>query len=183
MLWRALHEPTSGSLVLPRERIKPTLIGDGEFHRTTTLPANEALLVSKDGPTFDCVIAGDASKQPRFEFLRVRTGRFRKGGALPVPHPRTLPLLGCGKVRPSSVSWLRRGFLCQAEVTAGVVRDGDKLLTVGMVGDEVADVHRSLGRSRGFSIPETEVARRFFGPAYKKGGCALPARTWARRHR
>lgn len=71
MLWRALHEPTPGSLVLPRERIKPTLIGDGEFHRTTTLPANEALLVSKDGPTFDCVIAGDTAKQPRFEFLRV----------------------------------------------------------------------------------------------------------------
>jgi hypothetical protein len=71
MLWRALHEPTRGSLVLPRERIKPTLIGDGEFHRTTTLPLNEALLVSKDGPTFDCVIAGDAAKQPYFEFLRV----------------------------------------------------------------------------------------------------------------
>jgi uncharacterized linocin/CFP29 family protein len=71
MLWRALHEPTRGSLVLPRERIKPTLIGDGEFHRTTTLPPNEALLVSKDGPTFDCVIAGDAAKQPYFEFLRV----------------------------------------------------------------------------------------------------------------
>jgi uncharacterized linocin/CFP29 family protein len=70
-LWRALHEPTKGSLVLPRERIKPTLIGDGDFHRTTTLPFNEALLVSKDGPTFDCVIAGDASHQPRFEFLRV----------------------------------------------------------------------------------------------------------------
>ncbi|MGE3510191.1 MAG: encapsulin, partial [Vicinamibacterales bacterium] len=77
-LWRALHEPTKGSLVLPRERIKPTLLGDGEFHRTTTLPANEALLVSKDGPTFDCVVAGDAARQPRFEFLRVApddTGR------------------------------------------------------------------------------------------------------------
>jgi uncharacterized linocin/CFP29 family protein len=71
ILWRALHEPAPGSLVLPRERIKPTLIGDGEFHRTTTLPPGEALLVSKDGPTFDCVIAGNASQQPRFEFLRV----------------------------------------------------------------------------------------------------------------
>jgi Encapsulating protein for peroxidase len=72
-LWRALHTPTSGSLVLPRERIEPTLMG-GSFYRTTTLPAGEALLASMDGPTFDCVMAGDPAQQPRFEFLRVTPG-------------------------------------------------------------------------------------------------------------
>jgi hypothetical protein len=68
-LWRALHEP-SNALVLPRERIEPTLMG-GAFHRTTTLPDNEALLASLDGPTFDCVTAGDPMQQPLFEFLRI----------------------------------------------------------------------------------------------------------------
>jgi hypothetical protein len=72
-LWRALHTPTSGSLVLPRDRIEPTLMGGG-FYRTTTLPEYEALLVSMDGPTFDCVRAGDPAQQPRFEFLRVERG-------------------------------------------------------------------------------------------------------------
>jgi Encapsulating protein for peroxidase len=69
-LWRALHTPTSGSMVLPRERIEPTLMG-GSFFRTTVLPEKEALVVSLDGPTFDCVIAGDPARYPRFEFLRV----------------------------------------------------------------------------------------------------------------
>jgi Encapsulating protein for peroxidase len=73
-LWRALHTPTSGSLVLPRDRIEPTLMGGG-FYRTTTLPDNEALLASMDGPTFDCVRAGDPAQQPRFEFLRVEPGK------------------------------------------------------------------------------------------------------------
>lgn len=70
-LWRELQRPTGGSLVLPRDRIEPTLMG-GSFHRTTTLPNDEALLVSLDGPTFDCVIAGDPAQHPRFEFLRVQ---------------------------------------------------------------------------------------------------------------
>ena len=69
-LWRELHRPTGGSLVLSRDRIEPTLMG-GRFYRTTTLPNDEALLVSLDGPTFDCVIAGDPTQHPRFEFLRV----------------------------------------------------------------------------------------------------------------
>jgi hypothetical protein len=69
-LWRALHEPTSGSMVLPRDRIQETLMG-GDFHRTTTLPSNEALLISLDGPTLDCVVARDDPKDyPIFEFLR-----------------------------------------------------------------------------------------------------------------
>jgi len=72
-LWRALHTPTSGSMVLPRDRVEPTLLGGG-FYRTTTLPEGEALLVSMDGPTFDCVRAGDPAQQPRFEFLRVQPG-------------------------------------------------------------------------------------------------------------
>ena len=72
-LWRALHTPTSGSLVLPRCRVEPTLLGGG-FYRTTTLPDDEALLISMDGPTFDCVRAGDPAQQPRFEFLRVQPG-------------------------------------------------------------------------------------------------------------
>jgi uncharacterized linocin/CFP29 family protein len=70
ILWRELHRPTSGSLVLARDRIEPTLMG-GRFYRTTTLPNDEALLVSLDGSTFDCVIAGDPTQHPRFEFLRV----------------------------------------------------------------------------------------------------------------
>lgn len=69
-LWMELHRPTGGSLVLARDRIEPTLMG-GHFYRTTTLPNDEALLVSLDGPTFDCVIAGDPAQHPRFEFLRV----------------------------------------------------------------------------------------------------------------
>jgi encapsulating protein for peroxidase len=70
-LWQELHRPTQGSLVLPRDRIEPTLMG-GSFYRTTTLPRNEALLASLDGPTFDCVMAGDPAEHPRFEFLRVQ---------------------------------------------------------------------------------------------------------------
>jgi hypothetical protein len=70
-LWQALHQPTSGSMVLARDRIEPTLAG-GSFYRTTTLPDDEALLASLDGPTFDCVIAGDPAQHPRFEFLRVQ---------------------------------------------------------------------------------------------------------------
>jgi len=73
VLWRELHRPTNGSLVLPRERIEPTLMGGG-FYRTTTLPDNEALIASLDGPTFDCVIAGDPLQHPKFEFLRVEPG-------------------------------------------------------------------------------------------------------------
>jgi uncharacterized linocin/CFP29 family protein len=69
-LWRELHRPTSGSMVLSSDRIEPTLMG-GRFYRTTTLPNDEALLVSLDGSTFDCVIAGDPTQHPLFEPLRV----------------------------------------------------------------------------------------------------------------
>ena len=54
-LWEALYTPTTGSLVLPRDRVEATLLG-GHIHRTTTLPSDEALIASLDGPTFDCVI-------------------------------------------------------------------------------------------------------------------------------
>jgi hypothetical protein len=68
-LWEELYRPTAGSLVLPRDRIEPTLLG-GHIHRTTTLPSNEALIASLDGPTFDCVIAADSLDQhPSFELL------------------------------------------------------------------------------------------------------------------
>jgi hypothetical protein len=67
-LWEELHRPTRGSLVLPRDRIEPTLQG-GTFHRTTTIPDKEALLASLDGPTFDCVIAADSNAHPGFEVL------------------------------------------------------------------------------------------------------------------
>lgn len=70
-LWAELHRPTPGSLVLPRDRIEPTLLGGG-FYRTTTLPDNEALMVSLDGPTFDCVSAGEMGTQPSFEWLRAQ---------------------------------------------------------------------------------------------------------------
>jgi uncharacterized linocin/CFP29 family protein len=76
-LWEALHRPTQGSLVLPKDRIVDTLLG-GTFHRTTTLPDDEALLVSLDGPTFDCVMAGDMGQYPRFEFLRVEPAGDRE---------------------------------------------------------------------------------------------------------
>lgn len=71
-LWQALHQPSAGSMVLPRDRVESTLAG-GAFYRTTTLPANEALLASSDGKTFDCVVAGDPAQSPRFEWLRIET--------------------------------------------------------------------------------------------------------------
>jgi hypothetical protein len=67
-LWEELHRPTPGSLVLPKERIEPTLMG-GHCHRTTTLPSDEALLASLDGSTFECVIAGSMDQHPRFDVL------------------------------------------------------------------------------------------------------------------
>lgn len=76
-LWRELQRPTHGSMVLPRDRIEPTLMG-GRFHRTTALPNDEALLVSLDGPTFDCVIADDLAQYPQFEFLRVEPNANRE---------------------------------------------------------------------------------------------------------
>ena len=71
-LWEALHTPTTGSLVLPRDRIEPTLCGGG-FHRSTTLREDEALMISLDGPTVDFVWAGDAEQQPMFEWLRAES--------------------------------------------------------------------------------------------------------------
>jgi hypothetical protein len=68
-LWAELNNPNPGALVLPRERMEATLMGGG-FYRTTTLPPDEALLVSLDGHTFDCVLAGDSENQPSLEFLR-----------------------------------------------------------------------------------------------------------------
>lgn len=70
-LWTELHNPPHDSTVLPRTQVEKVI---ADFYRTTTLPTNEALLVSKDGPTFDFVLAGDPTKQPRFEFLRVEQG-------------------------------------------------------------------------------------------------------------
>jgi len=67
-LWEELHRPTSGSMVLPKDRIEPTLLG-GHCHRTTTLASDEALLASLDGPTFECVIAGSLDQHPRFDVL------------------------------------------------------------------------------------------------------------------
>lgn len=70
-LWRELNNPNPGALVLPKDRIEPTLAGGG-FYRTTTIPRDEALLVSLDGPTVDCVSAGPPTEQPKLEFLRVQ---------------------------------------------------------------------------------------------------------------
>ena len=70
-LWAELNNPNQGALVLPRDRIEPTLVGGG-FYRTTTLPDDEALLISLDGPTLDCVSAGLPTEQPRLEFLRTQ---------------------------------------------------------------------------------------------------------------
>jgi hypothetical protein len=70
-LWAALNNPNEGALVLPRDRIEHTLKGGG-FYRTTTIPSDEALMVSLDGPTLDCVSASQSSEQPRMEFLRTQ---------------------------------------------------------------------------------------------------------------
>ena len=67
-LWEELSRPTPGSMVLPRDRIVSNLRG-GDFHRTTTLPPDEALLASLDGPTFDYVVAGSLGQHPSFEAL------------------------------------------------------------------------------------------------------------------
>ncbi|MDN5940455.1 MAG: bacteriocin family protein [Nitrospira sp.] len=70
-LWRELNSPNPGALVLPKDRIEPTLAGGG-FYRTTTLPDTEAFVASLDGPTFDCVTAGPPAEQPKLEFLRAQ---------------------------------------------------------------------------------------------------------------
>lgn len=70
-LWSNLHKPAPGSLVLPKDRIEPSLSGGG-FYRTTTLPPDEGLLISLDGPTIDCVMAGEESSYPSFEWLRTQ---------------------------------------------------------------------------------------------------------------
>jgi len=67
-LWEELHRPTQGSMVLPKDRIEPTLLG-GHCHRTTTLEKEEALLASLDGSTFECVVAGGPDQNPRFDML------------------------------------------------------------------------------------------------------------------
>jgi hypothetical protein len=67
-LWEELHRPTQGSLVLPIDRIKDTLMG-GMFFRTTTLPANEALLASMDGATIENVVACSDGQYPPFLLL------------------------------------------------------------------------------------------------------------------
>lgn len=77
-LWAALHEPTAGSLVLPKDRIEPSLQG-GSFYRTTTLPPEEALLVSLDGPTIDCVFAGEQGGIPLFEFVTAERPQSESG--------------------------------------------------------------------------------------------------------
>lgn len=96
-LWQALHTPPIGSLVLPRDRIEPTLMG-GSLYRTTTLPESEALLASMDGPTFDCVMAGDPAQQPRFEFLRVTSAMIKKRSTCFVFGSALLP--ECEKIEP-----------------------------------------------------------------------------------
>jgi uncharacterized linocin/CFP29 family protein len=69
-LWTELNNPNPGALVLPKDRIESTLLG-GACYRTTTLPDDEALLISRDGHmTIDCVVAGEAAMQPNLEFLR-----------------------------------------------------------------------------------------------------------------
>lgn len=70
-LWAELNNPNEGALVLPRDRVEPTLVGGG-FYRTTTLPHDEALLISLDGPTLDCVSVSPSTEQPRLEFLRTQ---------------------------------------------------------------------------------------------------------------
>src|SRR5262245_60509871 len=42
-----------------------------------------------------------------------------------------------------------------------------KLLSVGMVGEDVATLHQALS-ARGFSVPDAETARRFFGAATRE---------------
>ena len=70
-LWAASNDP-SVALVTPRERTEHTLAGGG-FYRSTTLPPEEALVVSLDGYTVEYVMAGGASDQPRIEFLDTET--------------------------------------------------------------------------------------------------------------
>ncbi len=53
-IYSLLQKPNKGDLVLPRERIQPTI---PDFYRSTTLPDDEALIVSLDGPTLKYVVA------------------------------------------------------------------------------------------------------------------------------
>jgi uncharacterized linocin/CFP29 family protein len=97
-LWQELHRPASGSMVLPRDRIEPTLMG-GAFYRTTTLPQNEALFASLDGQAFECVIAGDAAQNPRFEWLRIASAQSHEEFYSFLPENALL--LVCGRTVPS----------------------------------------------------------------------------------
>jgi len=80
-LWEELHRPTPGSLVLPMDRIKDTLdtlMKGGMFFRTTTLPANEALIVSMDGATIENVIAGTDLEYPNFYSVPETNGKRKQ---------------------------------------------------------------------------------------------------------
>ena len=58
-IWSLLHKPSRGSLVLPKEQVDSTI---DTFYRSTTLPPNEALVVSLDGPTLKYVVAAGVSE-------------------------------------------------------------------------------------------------------------------------
>jgi hypothetical protein len=67
-LWEELHRPTAGSVsVLPADRIKDRITGG--FFVTTTLPPDEALILSIDGPTIEHVVAGSEDNYPTFLLL------------------------------------------------------------------------------------------------------------------
>jgi len=65
-LFTEANTPSSGSLVLPTDRIS-ALLGSGPIHRTSVLQPKEGLLISLGGEPMDCAVA----IPPRFEFLRV----------------------------------------------------------------------------------------------------------------
>lgn len=72
-LFTDANTPSTGSLVLPKDRLE-ALLGGGPVHRSSVLPPTEGLLISMGGEPMDRAVA----VEPRFEFLRIGANEVRE---------------------------------------------------------------------------------------------------------
>jgi hypothetical protein len=63
-IWALLNKPEQSDSVRPKEILEDTI---QDFYRSTTLPPDEALVVSLDGPTLKYVIAADMAESENTE--------------------------------------------------------------------------------------------------------------------
>jgi uncharacterized linocin/CFP29 family protein len=89
----AVQTPDAASLVLPQDRVIPFL-GGGSLHRSSTLPADEGVVVALGGTPVELVVAQDVSlqflqvtNQPRYLF------RVRETMALRIKEPEAIARL------------------------------------------------------------------------------------------